>query len=89
MSAAFDRMVDAALATKAAGPKCSVESAILEFFDLLESGDDFHADDLHKYVIGRHGKLPYSAMNKMQHLKRQGFVKYECVDQPNRIYRKQ
>ncbi len=61
---------------------------IVEFFDTLAVGQEFHADDLRKYVADRVPVAPGSPDRVMRELRRTGEVSYTVVNRSKSLYRK-
>lgn len=61
---------------------------IIEFFDGLQAGQEFHADDLRKYVADRVPVAPGSPDRVMRELRRTGEVSYTVVNRSKSLYRK-
>jgi DNA-binding PadR family transcriptional regulator len=64
-----------------------IAAAVLEFASLF-CGVTFHAEQLHRYVSDRVGKVaPGSADRILRHLKQKGLVNYTVVDRARSLYR--
>jgi hypothetical protein len=61
---------------------------IIEFFSTLSAGQDFHADELRKFVAERLTVAPGSPDRIMRELRRQGRVGYEVINRSQSLYRK-
>jgi hypothetical protein len=61
---------------------------IVEFFESLEVGQEFHADELRQYVAQRLTVAPGSPDRIMRELRRTGEVSYEVVNRSKSLYRK-
>lgn len=62
--------------------------AIVEFFSGLQSGEEFHADDLRRWVASRVCVAPGSPDRVMRDLRQRGVLNYVLADRANSLYRK-
>lgn len=68
--------------------KGRIQSAIAEFFDGLEIGQTFHAQDLRDYVCRTAQVAPSSPDRIMRAMRREGTIGYEVVNRRDSLYRK-
>jgi hypothetical protein len=61
---------------------------IVEFFDTLAVGQEFHADDLRRFVADRVPVAPGSPDRVMRELRRTGEICYVLVNRSKSLYRK-
>lgn len=62
--------------------------AIVEFFEGLQCGQEFHADDLRQAVASRVMVAPGSPDRVMRDLRQKGVIKYQVVSRADSLYRK-
>ena len=97
----FDSMVeDATTTTFGVGPESEqkkqlrrvtgkLSGAIVEFFDGLEVGEEFHGPQLTKFVESKiAASVPDSATRVMRNLRLCGQINYENVNRTQSLYRK-
>ena len=61
---------------------------IVQFFDSIEVGTTFHAQDLRDYVAALVQCAPASPDRILRNLRASGVVRYEVVDRRNSLYKK-
>ena len=61
------------------------------FFTALQTGETFHAEQLHEFVTNRLGKFqsPESATRVMRSMRQAGQINYELVNRRKSLYRKE
>jgi hypothetical protein len=62
--------------------------AISEFFTGLQTGQEFHADDLRRYVAERVTVAPASPDRVMRDMRKRGEIDYTVVSRSDSRYRK-
>jgi len=62
--------------------------AISEFFTGLQAGQEFHADDLRRYVAERVSVAPASPDRVMRDMRKRGEIDYTVVSRSDSRYRK-
>lgn len=62
---------------------------VVEFFELLEIGSQFHAADLKQFVADKDQSVaPGSPDRIMRDLRKRGIINYELVSRSQSLYRK-
>jgi hypothetical protein len=62
---------------------------VVEFFDAINLGETFHAEDLHKFIDRRVKSAPGSADRVMRDLRRKGVIGYSVVNRRESLYVKE
>lgn len=62
---------------------------VVDFFESLETGSQFHAADLKQFVADKNENIaPGSPDRIMRDLRKRGIINYELVSRPKSLYRK-
>jgi hypothetical protein len=68
--------------------KLKTADLIQQFFDAHQTGEEFHAEDLHAFVKAKANIAPASADRIMRDMKQSGQVNYEVINRSQSLYRK-
>lgn len=62
---------------------------VLEFFRAHQVGEEFHAEDLRRFVDKHCVSAPGSADRVMRSLRKQGLINYSVVSRKSSLYRRE